>query len=178
MLCEIKRMSFSRVKISKRIELFISLAVPGLPFWDICCDHGHAGIGAAKTGLFSEIHLVDQLPHVMKNLEEFVLKLGPEYRLVPYHFYAVQGQLIDREVAGTCLIAGVGGFTMKNILKGLLEENKLKAKKLLLCPHTDEAELVSFLETPGLKDHYELIERRMIAVGKKMKPLFILNSKV
>lgn len=160
------------------MDLFISLSIPGMPFWDICCDHGHAGIGAAKTGAFTEIHLVDQLPHVMKNLEDFVLRLAPEYRMVPYFFYAVSGQQIDREVRGTCLIAGVGGFTMKNILKALQDENKLKAKRLLLCPHTDEAELVAFLETPKLQEDYELMERRMIAVGKKMKPLFILNSKV
>ncbi len=160
------------------MDLFISLALPGMPFWDICCDHGHAGIGAAKSGLFTEIHLVDQLPHVMRNLEEQVYKLSPEYRMVPYFFYATAGQNINREVSGTCLIAGVGGFTMKLILKGLLEEGNLKAKRLILCPHTDEVELVSFLETPGMIQEYELAERRMIAVGKKMKPLFILNSKV
>lgn len=160
------------------MELFISLALPGLPFWDICCDHGHAGIGAAKTGNFSEIHLVDQLPHVMKNLEEQVYKLSPDYRMVPYFFYATSGQAIDREVTGNCLIAGVGGLTMKLILKGLQDEEKLKAKRLILCPHTDEVELVSFLETPRMNQEYELVERRMIAVGKKLKPLFILNSKV
>jgi len=171
-------MNSSRLKISKRMELFISLAIPGMPFWDICCDHGHAGIGAAKTGQFSEIHLVDQLPHVMKNLEEQVYNLAPDYRMVPYFFYATSGQNIDCEVTGTCLIAGVGGFTMKLILKGLQNEEKLKAKRLILCPHTDEAELVSFLETPRMIQEYELVERRMIAVGKKMKPLFILNSKV
>lgn len=159
------------------MELFIGLAIPGLPFWDICCDHGHAGIGAARTGAFPEVHFVDQLPHVMKNLENFVFRLGPEYRMCPYFFHAVSGQQIDREVTGTCLIAGVGGLTMKFILKGLQDENKLKARRLLLCPHTDEAELVSFLESDQLREKYELVERRMIAVGKKMKPLFILNSK-
>lgn len=160
------------------MDLFIGLALPAMPFWDICCDHGHAGIGAAKTQLFTEIHLVDQLPHVMKNLESFVYQLSPEYRMVPYYFYATAGQNIDRAVYGSCLIAGVGGLTMKNILKALLDEEKLKAKRLILCPHTDEVELVSFLSTPSMQEEYELIERRMIAVGKKMKPLFILNSKV
>lgn len=160
------------------MELFISLALPGMPFWDICCDHGHAGIGAAKSGQFTEIHLVDQLPHVMKALEESVYKLAPEYRMVPYFFYSTSGQQIERVVEGNCLIAGVGGLTMRIILNGLREGGKLKAKRLILCPHTDEAELVAFLATPGMEEDYELVERRMIKVGKKMKPLFILNSKV
>lgn len=168
----------SRLKISKRMELFIGLAIPSMPFWDICCDHGHAGIGAARTQLFAEIHLVDQLPHIMKNLEHFVYQLPPEYRMVPYFFHATAGQNIDCTVEGNCLIAGVGGLTMKNILKALQDEGKLKAKRLILCPHTDEAELVSFLGKPRMQEEYELTERRMISVGKKMKPLFILNSKV
>ena len=160
------------------MELFISIALPGMPFWDICCDHGHAGMGAARSGNFTEIHLVDQLPHVMKNLEDFVYRLAPEYRMCPFYFYATSGQQIEITVFGNCLIAGVGGFTMRIILEGLHESGKLKAKRLILCPHTDEAELVAFLDTQRMKEDYELIERRMIKVGKKLKPLFILNSKV
>lgn len=159
------------------MQLFISLAHPGMPFWDICCDHGQAGIGAAKSGRFTEIHLVDRLPHVMKNLELFVYNLPPEYRLVPYFFYASKGESLQKVVEGNCLIAGVGGLTMRQILQGLLEADNLRAKRLILCPHTDEAELVAFLQSEQLKMNYELVERRMIAVGKKMKPLFILNLK-
>lgn len=170
-------MTTPRLKISPRMELFISLALPGMPFWDICCDHGHAGIGAAKSGNFTEIHLVDQLTHVMKNLEDFVDQLAPEYRSCSYFFYAVSAQQIERTVQGNCLIAGVGGLTMRNILGGLHMAGNLKAKRLILCPHTDEAELVAFLDSQRMKKDYELIERRMIKVGKKMKPLFILNSK-
>jgi tRNA (adenine22-N1)-methyltransferase len=160
------------------MELFIKCALSDMPFWDICCDHGQAGIGAARSNRFTEIHLVDQLPHVMENLEVLVLKLPPEYRMVPYFFYATSGQSISKTILGNCLIAGVGGLTMRIILKGLLDEGRLKAKRLILCPHTDEVELVSFLSTSEMQTQYELVERRMIAVGKKMKPLFILNSKV
>lgn len=166
------------IKISKRMQQFIECALPDMPFWDICCDHGQAGIGAAKSGRFTEVHLVDQLPHVMRNLETSVYKLPPEYRMVPYYFYATAGQNIGRNILGNCLIAGVGGLTTRIILKGLMDEGKLKAKRLILCPHTDETELVSFLSSQEFLEMYELIDRRMIAVGKKMKPLFILNSKV
>ncbi len=157
------------------MKVFIEKALPGLPFWDICCDHGHIGMGAIKSGAFSEVHFVDQVPHIMKKLEGEVLR----YNQVdtPYFLHCLPAERLEQKILGTFLVAGVGGLTIRNIVGPLLDTHLIECKRLLLSPQTDEKVLVSFLESENLTKHYELKEKISIPEGKRFRSLYILDLK-
>lgn len=162
-------------KLSERMKLFIHYGVIGAPFWDICCDHGHVGIGALESKKFSQVHFVDQLPHIMQRLSTTLLDLGLEESL--YFLHDLKGEEIDTTVSGTCLIAGVGGLTITKILQSLLIKNFLRADRLILSPHTDEKSLNAFTSTPAFSELYVLHDKFLIPVGKKMKTLYLYDRK-
>ncbi len=164
-------------KVSLRMKTFVEEAIDGLAFWDFCCDHGYIGIHALKTERFTEVHFVDQVPHIIDRLRALFAqsnKVKPEYR---YFFHSLGGEDLEMEVDGNCLIAGVGGTTIKIILENLHSKNLLKAKRLLLSPHLDEHILLPFLEEK-LSEHYALVKKIMIPEGKRIRPLYVLDLKI
>lgn len=161
-------------KVSPRMKIFVEKALDGEAFWDFCCDHGYIGIHALKSERFSEVHFVDQVPHIIHRLQTLFSqsnKVKNEYR---YFFHTAAGENLKSSVHGNCLIAGVGGTTIKVILETLNSGNKLEAKRLLLSPHLDEHIMLPYLNDE-LKDRYVLIEKLEIPEGKRMRPLYIYD---
>lgn len=163
-------------KLSIRMKAFIEHALPNESFWDVCCDHGYVGIKALTSNRFTSVHFVDQIPHIMKRLQQLIYQ---DKDLRAEHIYFLQtcaGEDIEGVVEGTLLIAGVGGLTMKNILNSLLNKKTLLAQRLLLSPHTDEKVIVEYIISEAFLIHYEIQEKIMLPEGKRLRPLYILNK--
>lgn len=170
-------MKLPRPKLSNRMKIFLQHALKGLPFWDVCCDHGYVGIKALESSEFSEVYFVDQVPHIMQRLEALVKQLFPMNLGCNYTFFLLSAQDIDLEVSGNLLIAGVGGVTIERILSSLLAKNKLSARRLLLSPNTDEKILVRYMDDEIFKKLYTLTSKVMIQEGKRLRVLYIFDQK-
>ncbi len=163
-------------KLSSRMKIFIEKAVPNYPFWDFCCDHGYIGIGALQSLKFSEVHFVDQVPHIMVRLEKLIYQspaLNPDYN---FSLHTKAGEDICQEVTGSLLIAGVGGTTIKNILESLCNRDLLRADRLLLSPHLDEHIMNAFLASEKMARKYEVLEKISIQEGRRIRPLYIVDK--
>ncbi|NOT78071.1 MAG: hypothetical protein HOP07_03600 [Bacteriovoracaceae bacterium] len=169
-----------RLKLSLRMKLFLDSALQNDSFWDLCCDHGYVGLGALVLNnhekSFTSVYFVDQVSHIMKSLQ---LRIDHLYNKpnIPYALYCLPAEDLDVDLTGTVLIAGVGGFTIKKILSNLLSKNKLKAKRLLLSPHTDVKILEEYIAFDEYQKCYFLKDKLSVVVGKKEKPFYILDQK-
>lgn len=168
-------MKLPNPRLSRRMKCFIDNALKNEPLWDICCDHGYVGIKALETSKVSEVHFVDQLPHIMDRLDKLIKeywRIKPEHK---YTLHVMSGENIKFDVYGTMLVAGVGGLTIKTIISSLMKNNKLHAKRLLLSPHTDEKTLLQFLDEVEFKSIYNVTEKILMPEGKRIRPLYILD---
>lgn len=170
-------MKLRKPKLSNRMECFIEHALKGLPFWDVCCDHGYVGIKALESSAFTKVYFVDQVPHIMQRLEALIKQNFSDIFEDNYFLCTIPAEKIEVEVKGTLLIAGVGGLTIKTIISELLANNKLKARRLLLSPHTDELVLVQLIDQENFKSLYTLTSRIVMQEGRRFKPLYIFDLK-
>ena len=162
-------------KISPRMKIFVDNSLDGIPFWDFCCDHGYIGIHALKSERFNEVHFVDQVPHIIHRLQALFLQSPHVKEQYKYFFHIAAGEDLSQEVHGNCLIAGVGGTTIKIILENLMAKNILHAKRLLLSPHLDEHILIPFMQN-NLGEKYLLKEKILIQEGRRNRPLYIFDQ--
>lgn len=162
------------MKVSLRMKTFIEHALPNAPFWDICCDHGHIGLEASLRGTFSEVHFVDQVPHIMKKLEELIAS-KPKGQ-TPLFIHCLAAEKLDLKIEGTFLVAGVGGLTISTIIKPLLENNRLACERLLLSPQTDEKTLLLFIDSDIMKLSYSLTAKILIPEGKRVRSLYVFDQ--
>ena len=147
-------MKFKTPKPTARMELLVSLGREGLPFWDICCDHGYIGILALKSQRYTSVYFVDNVEHIIDRLAKLI-------KISPLDFPKDQAVLIHSpaedlslKLFGTVVIAGVGGRTIIKILKSLLLKNLLCAEVVLLSAHTDEALLSEFIMDSSMSKQY------------------------
>ncbi len=168
-------MKLPNPKLSKRMQCFIENALKDRPFWDVCCDHGYVGLKALESCEFSEVHFVDQVPHIMHRLESLINQSWRIKANSKYFLYLMPGEDLEMEILGTILIAGVGGLTIKTIISSLITANKLKAHRLLLSPHTDEVVLVKYVEDNSFNKLYSLTNKILMPEGSRFRPLYIFD---
>lgn len=153
-------------KLSRRMQLIYDHLLPGEPVWDFCCDHGYMGLNAYESGSFPEVHFVDQVEHIIEQLQS---RFKAEYwhRDSPSqaYFHALPGEDLQEVLRGTIVIAGVGAHTIHKIVGSLHRRELLLVSRLILCPQRDEEKLVKMLDFE-LRDnfklcnvHYEVMER-------------------
>lgn len=170
-------MKLANPKLTSRMKTFIDHSIKDEPLWDICCDHGYVGIKALETSAFSEVHFVDQVPHIMERLETLIKQY---WRIKPHHKYflhLMSGENIENDIHGTMLVAGVGGLTIKTIVSTLIKNERLFARRLLLSPHTDEKVLIAYLEDEIFLSKYVVIEKILMPEGKRSRPLYVIDKK-
>jgi len=136
------------MKLSNRLQFIYENLRPGMPVWDFCCDHGYLGVEALKSGRFPQVHFVDQVPHIVENVESIVNEKFCGLRKQA-RFYAMRGEDIEEVVQGSVVIAGVGAFAICKILQALLRKNLLQAQRLILCPQRDEEKFLTMLSELG-----------------------------
>lgn len=154
------------LKLSRRMQLIFDFLVPGEPVWDFCCDHGYMGLNAYESGLFPEVHFVDQVPHIIEQVQQrFQTEHFRENSSARAYFFAVAGEDIPKPLYGSAIIAGVGAYTIFKILESLHERDFLHAKRLILCPQRDDEKLKEDLRKMSnfsyemTRDCCEIVER-------------------
>jgi tRNA (adenine22-N1)-methyltransferase len=131
-------------KLSPRLQALLDRCEPGLPLWDLCCDHGLLGLAALESGKFSEVIFNDAVPHVLEALapqisnyenSRVVLGLAEE---------------IQEPLTGNLILAGIGGEKIFKILSTYSAAGRLNARHIIVCPEK-HAEWLSRQSLPGFK---------------------------
>ncbi len=146
-------------KLSPRLQAIYNELLPNLPVWDTCCDHGKIGLNAHESGLFSEVHLVDQVPSIISDLrkksEAFRQDRGLSMQGLYFHGYSA-GDLAE-SVKGNFVIAGVGAHTVQEILEPLLQRESFAPSRIIVSCHN---------KTDLIKDwlHIKLAEKKFFLI--------------
>lgn len=160
------------------MQLIYDHLIPGAPVWDFCCDHGYMGLNAYESGAFPEVYFVDQIKHIIAQLEE---RFQREYFRAESssraYFLPQPGEDVEADIRGTVVIAGVGAHTIFKIISSLHKKGALRAHKLILVPQRDEEKLVELMneklcpEYKPCNEHYRIVER-----GRSRKVLIFIKN--
>ncbi len=126
-------------QLSQRLSTALENALPGKEFWDICCDHGILGIHALRSQNFLEVNFVDQVPEIMRRLEEKIRKYikKSDFPVGKLNFYTCPAEVLQAPLKGNICILGVGAEKINFILQEWARLNLLHADRLILGPHKD-----------------------------------------
>ena len=158
------------------MKFFVDSAIPEMPFWDFCCDHGYIGIAALKTEKFSAVYFVDQIPHIIQRLKLLFEQSPQKTENYQFDFFDCGGENINIKVYGNVIIAGVGGRTIVTILKALKNKNNLHANRLILSPHLDINFLKDYISNELHLINYTLVDTAEINENGRVRPVFILDK--
>ena len=148
----------------QRIELLASLAKGSNSLLDLGCDHAYVLTLAinkynVKSGIASDIS-----DGPLKMAKENIVKSGLEDKITLIKSDGFENINLDFD---TCIIAGMGGILIKDILdKGL---NKIKNSKLILEPNKDSKEVRLFL----CKNNFSIIDEYAIYDSNKYYEIII-----
>ena len=148
----------------QRIELLASLAKGSNSLLDLGCDHAYVLTLAinkynVKLGIASDIS-----DGPLKMAKENIVKSGLEDKITLIKSDGFENINLDFD---TCIIAGMGGILIKDILdKGL---NKIKNSKLILEPNKDSKEVRLFL----CKNNFSIIDEYAIYDSNKYYEIII-----
>ncbi|BFM15470.1 tRNA (adenine(22)-N(1))-methyltransferase TrmK [Maricurvus nonylphenolicus] len=135
--------------------------------WDCCCDHGYLGIQILKNQLCDQLVFVDQVPHIIEQLQR---QLEQQPELYPSERYqAVSGDagalVFDPAVKHLVILAGVGGEHIVDIMRAMAANAKGKdldqvaQMDFLLCPTTTQFDLRQYLNA----EHYGLLQESIVS---------------
>lgn len=160
------------------MQLIFDYLIPGEPVWDFCCDHGYMGLKAYHSGVFPEIHFVDQVPHIIAKLEQaFHIKHHRAEFAQRAFFWAESGENISVPLKGTAIIAGVGAHTTLQILRGLFALEGTQASRFILVPQKDEELLEQELGAwEAFKSHYKVAAITHVREGSRIRKLLIFDK--
>lgn len=119
------------MRLTLRLESLLARCQPGLPLWDLCCDHGYLGLWALKSGAFPQVMFNDVVPHLL-DLIKPKLRETPAARLILGH-----AEDIAEPLTGNVIIAGVGGEKIYKILSSHGARGSLNADNIVVCPEKD-----------------------------------------
>ena len=137
--------------LPNRLHCLLDLCLPGLPLWDLCCDHGYLGLFALNNSSYSEVIFNDVVPHVLANLPG-------KFAGRPARVICGPAEDIAEPLTGNVVIAGVGGEKILKILLAHTRRSTLRAKRIAVCPEKD-AEWMIAQEVPG----YRIVSQREIS---------------
>lgn len=167
-------MNRPQIKLSPRFKIFVDKILPNVPFWDLCCDHGYVGLEIFFNKKSSEVHLVDQVPHIMQKIAKYLQDNLEDTSGIELHIESAQNLKVP--LTGTVLIAGVGGKTIQIIVQELLKTKLLHATRLLLSPHTDLKAFNELIQTQEFQTLYTLTEKVPLDEGGIIKTLFVFDQ--
>jgi tRNA (adenine22-N1)-methyltransferase len=160
------------VALTGRLQFIYEQLLPEKAVWDFCCDHGYLGIEALRSKKFSEVHFIDQVPHIVQAIEKLVSEKFSEVR-EQAHFRISKGEDLEIPVTGTIVIAGVGAFAICKILESLWAKGLLQPDRIVLCPQRDEKKFLLMLESfdPKFSDQYS--ERKQYVVRERSRERYV-----
>lgn len=160
------------MKLSPRLFALYSELTPGLPVVDICCDHGLLGLFAYDSQLFPEILFIDQVPIIMKSLEQkFQKSFLNDANSTKVRFITADGGKVKEPLKGNIVVAGIGGINMMEILHGLHDSGNLQGEKLILAPHRNP----ELFMKENLFD-YQYAHTTEVEESGRVRPIFIFKK--
>lgn len=155
-------------KLSPRLRFLSELLVDGEDVWDLCCDHGYLGESALASGRFPRVNFVDRVPGIVSKLEK---RLG---RRPGAKYWTVDAAAIDAELTGTVVVAGVGGDVAVRIVEGLAAKGRLKSRRVIVSPHSQEVWAIGEIAR-ALGGDYVVESRKVAPEGRWSRPVWVWN---
>ena len=140
----------------QRIELLASLAKGSNSLLDLGCDHAYVLIEAIKKYDVKQGIASDISNGPLKMAKDSIIKANLDDKI---EIILSDGFQNVNSYFDTCIIAGMGGLLIKDIIeKGL---SKLDNKKLILEPNNKQYELRKYLNQNGFKiiDEYSILDQ-------------------
>lgn len=135
--------------LSPRLSLLYRQCTPGLAFWDFCCDHGHLGLAAWRSGRFGAVHFVDRKPRLIWALEERCASDRAANAALPAaNFHIADAVKKPLQPKGNVVFAGVGGMSLIAMLECQCPY-PAAGTRLILAPHRDEVRVKDFVVQRG-----------------------------
>lgn len=147
---------------------------PYTKIWDCCCDHGYLGLKLLSENLCKKIVFVDQIPHIIEQLETRLDGFNREqYELIA----GDAGDLrFNRQERHLVIIAGVGGECTVDIISAIEGNNPDVKIDYIFCPSTSQKELRKYLISQNFgmafenivcenKRYYEMLYVKRRATG-------------
>lgn len=165
------------LNLSPRLQSIYDHLLPGEPVWDICCDHGLIGLHAYASGAHPQIYFVDQVPHIIDELErKWNLYAKPSATCETF-FLRQSGESVRQTITGTVVVAGVGNITIQKMVKMWLEQGNLEASRLIFCPQNRVEVFKSSLEiTFALDAKYRMYSEHDIYERNRARKLLIYHK--
>ena len=152
------------MKLDERLNAVLSYIELDDTVCDIGADHGYLSIAMLEKGV-SLVQVVENkigpLNNAKKNLKQFNNVL----------FSLSDGiEKIDKRI-DTCVICGMGGYTIIDILKAHLEQAK-SFKKIILQPNSHIEVVRAFLNDYKFK----IVDEDLIEIDKHFYHIIVLNN--
>ncbi len=125
------------MKLSKRLKHIESLVTPEYThIWDCCCDHGLLGSALLSRFAAPNIHFVDIVPELMRELECKLQRFYPNSlsSWQTHCFDVALSPIGQYEGNSLVIIAGVGGDLMTQFVKAIHQSHPTTTIDFLLCP--------------------------------------------
>ena len=154
--------------LSPRIQLIVDHVIPNEPFWDLCCDHGYIGIGALTYKDVSEVHFVDQVPHIIEKIQSY-----SKSTQTPLFYHTSPAENLTEQFSGTVVICGVGMNTIQDVLVANQKNKKSSIQRWIIGPHThqDVSEVLSSLLT-----NYKLFQKTSVLERGRTRDFYIFDQ--
>ena len=154
-----------KLKLSKRLELIVSMCEYCDTIIDVGTDHGKVPITIANIGLAKNVIAIDNKKGPLKTCEENA-KLFLMNDRVSFTTLLSNGLTkVDKDIECAIIISGMGYDNIKEILCDICERNY---KYLILSPHTKIDDFKEFL----LDNNIKIIEDREVYEDNKNYHIF------
>lgn len=139
--------------------------------WDCCCDHGYLGIKILHEDLCDRLFFVDQLAHIINQLER---KLSPFDKGSHQTIIADAAQLnFSVDEKHLVILAGIGGDVSQKIVSGIEENNSQARIDYIFCPSSRQKALRAYLISLGLG----LIDEKLVYENKRYYEILFVQGK-
>jgi tRNA (adenine22-N1)-methyltransferase len=157
--------------MSARIEAIVRSVRPGVPLYDLCCDHGLIGQRAYEQRGSTPVHLVDQSATVILRLRErlapFREQLGKDFLI----WQAKAEEVPHPARTSDFVLAGVGIPCAIRILNALFPDG-MGVHRLIIAPQQKTPPLRAYLRDRG----YRLISEEVLLERGRFREILVLAA--
>lgn len=123
--------------LSSRLEALFDELLPGFPVWDVGYDHGQLGLFALASGNFPQVHFVDPVAELARQLRSKLTSHNFSSLKDRAHVHVCPLSDLQAQVQGSLVFAGVGAHTILSNIETLMMQSRFYARRVILSPHRD-----------------------------------------
>jgi tRNA A22 N-methylase len=135
-------------RLPERLQWILNQMQPGLPVWDIGCDHGYLGMSAWQSKYFASVHLVEKQSHAFQLLKTQLQPLES-----PPSLTLADATIQSLPLTGNIALCGMGGRTIRQILGFQRLVPHTQSTQLLIIAQSHDVELRAYLRDSGWRLH-------------------------